>query len=149
VRADRRDHVEQRRLGFATEWLRQLARVPLQQGVPDIALERARWELRLLLHGQELRNLRQVVPIVRRQREPELLRPCPRDLARGTQIRLVHPRAQERGAFAIADALDQCWPQTEVACFGKPGGVPEATRARSHEQNRHPTVRLVPYAAAG
>ncbi len=128
----------------------QLVAVALDEGVPQVLAQLVAGELVALVDRQVLGDLRQVVAVVRRHREVEVLRPPLGDLLAGAEQLVGQARA--RGSACTCACLISL---TSAGNFSngsparpKPGDVPDPAAAQAHEQRRRPPVVPVAHRTA-
>ena len=94
-----------------------------------------------LLDGQILRDLRQIVALVRRHGEVVGLGPALGDLAPRADQRLQQPGADDRRAAAAFDVGQQPRPLLHAdAAVAKTGRIPQPPALEAHEEHRRPPV---------
>jgi len=126
------------------ELLRQV--VPVEQLGAQVLTEGFSREPVVQADGQVLRDVGQVVALVRRQWEMVLAGPSRGDLLAGSEQEVGQAGTQDRGAAALADVRQQGGPLFER--IGEPGRVPHPPALEAHEEHRHPPVRTLAYRPA-
>src|SRR5436853_7652501 len=98
----------------------------------------------LLADSKVLRNLREALAVVGRQREAVLLGPAPCDIAGRATQRLDQSWPQDGGAAPVLDAAEQGLPPCEATSLsGEAALVPEPPGLESHEEHWHPRIRPI------
>src|SRR5688500_3443568 len=101
-----------------------------------------------LLHQPVLRDLRQLIAVLRREREMKLLGQLARDLAPASVYGFEQTGSENRRALLIRDCLRERFPALESVARVPADAVPDAAALQPREQHDRPRVHPVAHRTA-